>query len=70
MFTYHLVTSLQPGSNRMHEGNGKLYTNVVVYDAAGDVPGWHALSHSLHALCVSSRKVGLIRLFTTGLIRL
>ena len=48
----------------------KSYTNVVVYDAAGDVPEWHALSHSLHTLCFSSRKFGLICLLANGLIRL
>ena len=43
------------------------HSNVVVYNAAGDVTEWHALSHSLHTHCYSSRKGSLIGLFANRL---
>ena len=58
--TYNAATGCTPGKGKSGCSGAECHTNVrsciQSRDAAGDVPEWHALSHSIHTPCAASRK--------------
>ena len=56
--SYNAAIGCTPGKGKSGCSGAGCHTNVCSCiqsrDAAGDVPEWHALSHSIHTPCVHS----------------